>query len=203
MFDVGPSELLLIVVVAVVVIGPKDLPRALYKIGQVIGKAKGMARHFRTGVDAMIREAELDELQKQWAKENERIMAATAIPELNGPRRDDPELDGVMTPLTDETGQPIDTAAPLPPIDEAATLDEARNNGAAPGEMAGSGMAGDPVGDARAVPDAPASGAATADASSATKDGGRAATMPVQPRLPLDAGQDIGPDDAPGGSSAS
>jgi len=101
MFDVGPSELLLIVVVAVVVIGPKDLPRALYKIGQVIGKAKAMARHFRTGVDAMIREAELEELQKQWAKENERIMAATAIP----------ELDGVMKPLADEGS----TAEALPP----------------------------------------------------------------------------------------
>jgi len=92
MFDVGPSELLLIVVVAVVVIGPKDLPRALYKVGQVIGKAKGMARHFRTGIDAMIREAELEELQKQWAQENERIMAATAIP----------DLDGVMKPLAGE-----------------------------------------------------------------------------------------------------
>lgn len=114
MFDVGPSELLLIVVVAVVVIGPKDLPRALYKIGQVVGKAKGMARHFRTGVDAMIREAELEELQKQWAKENERIMAATAIP----------ELDGVMTPLTDETGQPVEAAAQLPAPEAEPSVDD-------------------------------------------------------------------------------
>jgi len=131
MFDVGPSELLLIVVVAVVVIGPKDLPRALYKVGQVIGKAKGMARHFRTGIDAMIREAELEELQKQWARENERIMAATAIP----------DLDGVMKPLADETAP----AEALPPPDagetapgeagdsEAATQeDEAASAGAAP-----------------------------------------------------------------------
>ncbi|OJY71664.1 MAG: twin arginine-targeting protein translocase TatB [Sphingobium sp. 66-54] len=114
MFDVGPSELLLIVVVAVVVIGPKDLPRALYKIGQVIGKAKGMARHFRTGIDAMIREAELEELQKQWAKENERIMAATAIP----------ELDGVTKPLADETAPaealPAPEAAPPPEAAEGA-----------------------------------------------------------------------------------
>ena len=77
MFDVAPSELLLIVIAAVVVIGPKDLPRALYKLGQVMGKARGMARHFRSGVDAMIREAELEELQKQWAKQNEQIMADT------------------------------------------------------------------------------------------------------------------------------
>ena len=77
MFDVAPSELLLIVIAAIVVIGPRDLPRALYKLGQVMGKARGMARHFRSGVDAMIREAELEDLQKQWAKQNEQIMAST------------------------------------------------------------------------------------------------------------------------------
>lgn len=75
MFDIGSSELLLIVVVAVVVIGPKDLPRALYKLGQIIGKGKAMTRHFRAGLDAMVREAELEELEKKWASENARIMA--------------------------------------------------------------------------------------------------------------------------------
>lgn len=75
MFDIGSSELLLIVIVAVVVIGPKELPRALYKLGQIVGKGRAMTRHFRTGFDAMVREAELEEMQKQWAKENERIMA--------------------------------------------------------------------------------------------------------------------------------
>jgi sec-independent protein translocase protein TatB len=62
-------------VVAVVVIGPKDLPRALYKLGQIIGKGRAMTRHFRSGLDAMIREAELEELEKKWAAENARIMA--------------------------------------------------------------------------------------------------------------------------------
>ena len=75
MFDIGSSELLLIVIVAVVVIGPKDLPRALYKVGQIVGKARGMARHFRTGLDAMVREVELEELEKKWADQNRRIMA--------------------------------------------------------------------------------------------------------------------------------
>src|SRR3546814_19248441 len=55
-------------------IGPKDWPRAFYKFGQMVGKAKDMARHFRTGLDAMVREAELEELEKKWAAENERIM---------------------------------------------------------------------------------------------------------------------------------
>ncbi|PZU57783.1 MAG: twin-arginine translocase subunit TatB [Sphingobium sp.] len=75
MFDIGSTEFLLIVIVAVIVIGPKDLPRALYKVGQVVGKGRAMARHFRTGIDAMIREAELQELEKKWAAQNERIMA--------------------------------------------------------------------------------------------------------------------------------
>jgi sec-independent protein translocase protein TatB len=96
MLDIGSSELLLIIIVAIVVIGPKDLPRALYKVGQVVGKARGMARHFRSGVDAMIREAELEELQKQWAKENERIMAESRIPDFTQ-----------MTPQADQSASPV------------------------------------------------------------------------------------------------
>ncbi len=74
MFDIGSSEFLLIVIVALVVIGPKDLPRALYKVGQIVGKARGMARHFRTGIDAMVREVELEELEKKWSAQNQRIL---------------------------------------------------------------------------------------------------------------------------------
>lgn len=74
MFDIGSTELLLIVIVAVVVIGPKDLPRALYKVGQMLGKARSMSRHFRSGIDAMIREAEMEDLQKKWDADNRRIM---------------------------------------------------------------------------------------------------------------------------------
>lgn len=75
MFDIGPSELLLCAIVALVVIGPRDLPRVLRTVGQWVGRARGTARHFRSGIDAMIREAELEEMQKKWAAENARIMA--------------------------------------------------------------------------------------------------------------------------------
>lgn len=74
MMDIGSTELLMIIIVAIVVIGPKDLPRALYKVGQVIGKAKSVTRHFRTGIDAMVREVELEEMEKKWKADNERIM---------------------------------------------------------------------------------------------------------------------------------
>jgi sec-independent protein translocase protein TatB len=74
MFDIGYSELLLIAVVALIVIGPKDLPRVMRTVGQWVGRARGMARHFRSGVDTMMREAELEEMEKTWREENERIL---------------------------------------------------------------------------------------------------------------------------------
>ena len=86
MFDVAPTELLLVVVVALVVIGPKDLPKAMRFVGKWMGKARGMARHFRAGLDTMMREAELEELEKQWREQNDAIM------------REFPRIDDVNTP---------------------------------------------------------------------------------------------------------
>jgi len=56
------------------VIGPKDLPKAMRVVGYWVGKARGVARQFRSGFDSMVREAELEEMEKRWASENERIM---------------------------------------------------------------------------------------------------------------------------------
>lgn len=82
MFDIAPTELLLVAVVALLVIGPKDLPRAMRFVGQWVARARGMARHFRAGVDEMMRQAEIEELEKRWAAENARIMAEhPALPE--------------------------------------------------------------------------------------------------------------------------
>ncbi len=85
MFDVAPTELLLLAVVALVVIGPKDLPKAMRIVGQWVGKARGMARHFRSGFDNMIRESELADMEKKWKEENDRIMAANPMPALEAP----------------------------------------------------------------------------------------------------------------------
>jgi len=74
MFDVAPTEFLLLAVVALLVIGPKDLPKAMRFVGQWVGKARGVARQFRSGFDTMVREAELAEMEKKWAEENDRIM---------------------------------------------------------------------------------------------------------------------------------
>ncbi|WP_242096799.1 Sec-independent protein translocase protein TatB [Sphingomonas sp. CROZ-RG-20F-R02-07] len=74
MFDIAPSEFMLVAFVALIVIGPKDLPKAMRFLGHWVGKARGVARQFRSGFDEMVREAELADMEKRWAAENERIM---------------------------------------------------------------------------------------------------------------------------------
>ena len=75
MFDIGATELLVIAVVAILVIGPKDLPLAMRTAGRWIGKFRRVTAHFRTGIDAMVREAEMEEMDKKWREQNARIMA--------------------------------------------------------------------------------------------------------------------------------
>jgi len=74
MFDIGYTELLLVAVVALLVIGPKELPKALRQLGRMTGKARAMTRHLRSGFDEMMRQAELEEMEKQWKEHNRKIM---------------------------------------------------------------------------------------------------------------------------------
>jgi sec-independent protein translocase protein TatB len=85
MFGVDSSEFLLVALVALVVIGPKDLPKAMRVVGNWVGKARGMARHFRSGLDEMMRQSELEEMETKWKEENARIMAANPVPSLEAP----------------------------------------------------------------------------------------------------------------------
>jgi sec-independent protein translocase protein TatB len=64
MFDLGWSEMAIIMLVALIVIGPKDLPKVARTIGQWTGKARALARDFQRSLDDMAREAELDEIKK-------------------------------------------------------------------------------------------------------------------------------------------
>ncbi len=61
MFDIGWIEMAVIAMVALVVIGPKDLPRVMKTVGQWTQKARGLAREFQSGLNDMVREAELEE----------------------------------------------------------------------------------------------------------------------------------------------
>ena len=111
MFDIGATELLLVAIVALVIIGPKDLPLAMRTAGRWIGQIRGMTKHFRVGIDAMIRDAEIEEQEKEWAARNEKIMrehpegAPAEAAEGAKPASDAP----VMKPL------PADAAAPDQP----------------------------------------------------------------------------------------
>lgn len=98
MFDVAPTELLLVIVVALVVIGPKDLPKAMRFVGKWVAKARGMARHFRAGLDTMMREAELEELEKQWRAQNDAIMRE--FPRIDDAGAGTPPI--VPAPLNDD-----------------------------------------------------------------------------------------------------
>ena|SRR5687767_8466760 len=65
MFDIAWTELLVIIVVALVVVGPKDLPRLMRTAGQWAGRARAMADQFRRSFDDIARQSELDELRSE------------------------------------------------------------------------------------------------------------------------------------------
>ena len=68
LFDFGWSEILLIGTVALVFIGPKDLPKAMRVAGYWVRKARTLSREFQSSIDQMIREAELDEMRQDLKK---------------------------------------------------------------------------------------------------------------------------------------
>ena len=142
MFGIDSSELAIIALVALLVIGPKDLPRVMRQVGNWIAKGRAMTRHVRAGFDTMMREAELDEMQKAWAAQNTEIMKATALPDPLGNSMagamagidpagwalpdpmayEAPPIDAGADPVPDAAGVVVadatlttDAAAPLPP----------------------------------------------------------------------------------------
>ena len=93
MIDLSWSHILIVLVVALVVVGPKDLPRLMRMMGQWLGKARAMADQFKKSFDEMARQSELDELRAEIeALRNERPLAsleqslnAPAVPKGNPP----------------------------------------------------------------------------------------------------------------------
>src|SRR6476661_3106354 len=63
--DLSGYHIIILIVVALIVVGPKDLPRMLRKAGQFMGKMRGMASEFRASFDEMARQSELDDLRKE------------------------------------------------------------------------------------------------------------------------------------------
>lgn len=157
MFDIGATELLLIVVVAVVVIGPKDLPLAMRTAGRWIGKLRRVSNHFRAGLDAMVREAEMEEMERKWREQNARIM------------RDHP-------------ADAAPDAAAAAPVDRGFTLPE--SSAPPPGALPAPPDAASPA-DQRPDEQAPLTVAAPADGSSAeSRSAAPAGALPSQDERP-------------------
>jgi sec-independent protein translocase protein TatB len=81
MFDIGWSELLVIAVVAIIVVGPKDLPRLMRTFGQYAGKLRRMAADFQNQFEDAMREAEMEEVRKAM----ESVRDATPAVDLRAP----------------------------------------------------------------------------------------------------------------------
>jgi sec-independent protein translocase protein TatB len=64
-FGIGYTEIAVIAIVAVIVIGPKDLPKVLRAFGQTLGKMRGMAREFQGHLDQAMKEAGLEDVKKE------------------------------------------------------------------------------------------------------------------------------------------
>ena len=87
----GFLELILIAVIALIVVGPRDLPQMMRQAGRMVAKAKSMAAEFTTAFDQMARETEMEELRKEIdALKNDNVVAKT--------KRD---LDAAVNPITE------------------------------------------------------------------------------------------------------
>ncbi len=68
MFDIGWQELFIVAVLGIIIIGPKDLPRAIRAVSRLVRTARNLVRDFQDGLDDVIREAELDDIKEQVEK---------------------------------------------------------------------------------------------------------------------------------------
>jgi sec-independent protein translocase protein TatB len=130
MFDFAWSELMVIGAVALVVIGPKDLPKTLRTLGVVMRRARGMAREFQTSIEDMIREAELDDVRKSVQEATsfdlEKTIHKTIDPEgvLREPIVPDQPSPASAAPVALETPKPEAPKLPQPQPDEPPRLAE-------------------------------------------------------------------------------
>lgn len=83
-FGVGYSELFVLALLAVIVIGPKDLPKVLRTFGQFMNKARGMAREFQGHVDAAMKDAGIDDLKKEAQGMKSTMSSSLSAPNLMG-----------------------------------------------------------------------------------------------------------------------
>lgn len=123
MFGVDTSELLIVAVLALIFIGPKDLPRVMMMVGRWVGKARGYARHFTAGIENVVREAELEEMEKNWREENQRILAQYPADALY-PEPVPAKPDGVPMTAFYEEEPTLPLEAPAAPDDDPRPIED-------------------------------------------------------------------------------
>jgi sec-independent protein translocase protein TatB len=119
MFDIGWSELVLIAVVALIAIGPKELPGVLRMVGQWMGKARKMAAEFQGQFQEAMREAEMADLKKSFDEVKEAASGFTSNNLMTSLQKDVSEALRV-----DDIDKPAEAAA-APGIEPPATSSEA------------------------------------------------------------------------------
>ncbi len=142
MFDIGWSEMAVIALIALVVIGPKELPNAMRIVAKWARKARSLAREFQSGVDDMIREADLDDARK----------AFDATKTF--------DIDKVLDDTVDPTGSLREEAEELRDTAQSAGSSEAEAEEPGAGETTGSAPPESEIEEAAAEPE-PEPGGAT------------------------------------------
>lgn len=104
--SLGFNEIVILGILALVVVGPKDLPLLFRKLGKWTAKLRGMAQEFRTGFDELARQAELDELKK----EVEALRRTTSLQEIRS------EITKSLPTLEDYAGIKSQPAIPAPAV---------------------------------------------------------------------------------------
>src|SRR5262245_9763920 len=115
MFDIGWSELLLISIVALIAIGPKELPGALRTLGQWMGKVRRMASEFQSQFHEAMREAELADLKKEVDEMATKAQSYAHFDPIEDIRKDIENAasppSALDTPLTETSAPPTTTEA--------------------------------------------------------------------------------------------
>lgn len=137
MFDIGWSELLVIGVVALIAIGPKELPGVLRMVGQWIGKARRMAGEFQSQFQEAMREAELADVKKQFDDVTQAATNITSNNVLTSTAREVEDALSINSINTAGVGTPTTPEPPTAETHTEATVHEAvqappQGEGAAP-----------------------------------------------------------------------
>jgi sec-independent protein translocase protein TatB len=120
MFDIGWSELVLIGVVALVAIGPKELPGVLRMVGQWMGKARKMAAEFQGQFQEAMREAEMADLKKSFDEVKEAASGLTGGGLMTSLQKD--VSDALRVDALDKPAETAPTAAIEPPATSSEAL---------------------------------------------------------------------------------